>query len=102
MVQRAVLPLLLLCGWPGGGVRRRQDGKVTLSGTVFIGGTEQRGDVLKGATVTVTRASDGLSLGNATSASAGDWRSVFAAEADTRVVVGFAAPGFVPNFRAMR
>jgi hypothetical protein len=100
-MRTATIPLLLLlCACPSS-LRRPDDKRVSLTGTVFVGGTARRGDPLGGATITVTRASDGSELATADSSSSGGWLLTFNAEAGTRVVVAFRAPGMTPNFRAL-
>jgi hypothetical protein len=99
-VASSVLCLsLLACS--GGSLKRPSDKNVNLTGTVFLGGAERRGDPLEAATVTVTRALDGSVLATATSSATGGWRLTFAAERDTQVVVAFRAPNLVPNFRGL-
>ncbi len=99
------LPSALLClsllACSGAGLKRPTDKNVNLTGTVFLGGAERRGDPLEGAAITVTRASDGMQLATATSSATGGWRLTFAAQADTRVVVAFRSPNLVPNFRGL-
>ncbi len=92
---------LLLCACPSS-LRRPGDKRVNLSGTVYLGGTQRRGDPLEGATVAVTRASDGVELATAVSSSTGGWLLAFSAPADTRVVVAIRAAGLTPNLRAMQ
>src|SRR4051812_7875565 len=99
--MRAVALLLLFCACSGGGLRRPEDKNVNLAGTLYIGGVDQRGEVLKNGTVSVTRASDGTQLGTTVTATNGEWKLSFEAAAGTRIVVGFRAPGFAPNFRAL-
>ncbi len=91
---------LSLCACSGG-LPRPSDKNVNLTGTVYLGGTERRGDPLEGATVTVTRASNGQQLATATSSVTGGYRLSFPAEADTRVVVAFRSSNLVPNFRGL-
>lgn len=93
--------LLVLAACPGPSLRRPADQNVNLTGTVYLGGAERRGDPLEGATLTVTRASDGMTLATAVTSATGGYRASFAAAAETRVVLGFRANGFVPNFRAL-
>jgi len=103
-VNMRLVPAILcvsICACPGEGLRRPSDKNVNLSGTVYLGGTERRGDPLEGASITVTRASDGTQLATATSSVTGGWRLAFAAEADTRVVVAFRSGNLVPNFRGL-
>lgn len=100
-VALAVLCLSLL-GCPGGTpLPRPADKNVNLTGTVYLGGTERRGDPLEGATITVTRATDGMQLATAVSSATGGWRLTFSAEAGTRVVVAFRSDNLVPNFRGL-
>ena len=98
---RPALVVLCLVGACTEGLRRPGDKNVNLSGTVYLGGTERRGDPLEGATITATRASDGSQLGTATSSVTGGWRMTFMAAADTRIVVAFRANNLVPNFRGL-
>ena len=91
---------LSLCACSGG-LPRPSDKNVNLTGTVYLGGTERRGDPLEGATITVTRASNGQQLATATSSLTGGYRLSFAAEADTRVVIAFRSSNLVPNFRGL-
>ncbi len=100
MSLRALALGVLVCGCSSG-LRRPVDQNVNLTGTVYLGGTERRGDPLDAATITVTRAADGSELATATSSTTGGYRLAFAAQAGTRVVIAFRSNNLVPNFRAL-
>lgn len=93
------MSLLLLAACPPS-LRRPESPQVVLTGTVYAGGFESRGEPLTSAQLKVLRADTGEELASNPASSAGGYRFAFTATQGTRVVLVAEAEGFAPFAKA--
>jgi hypothetical protein len=91
--------LLLLAACPPS-LRRPESPQVVLTGTVYAGGFERRGEPLTTAKLKVLRAETGEELAGNPASSAGGYRFSFTVTPGTRVVLVAEAEGFAPFSKA--
>ena len=95
------LPLmcLLLTACPPS-IRRPESSQVVMTGTLYAGGYERRGEPLTDARVTIRRADTGEELASNSTSSGGGYRLAASVPANTRVVLIAESTGFAPIARA--
>lgn len=81
-------------------IRRPESAQLTLSGTIFVGGLDRRGDPLADATVTLVDPATGSVLASNVTSDTGGYRLATAVTPEQRVVFIVAAEGFAPAARA--
>jgi hypothetical protein len=91
--------LLVLAACPPS-LRKPESSQLVLTGSVYAGGFERRGETLSNATLTVRRADTGEELASNVTSSAGGYRFALTVTAGTRVVLIAEAAGFAPFARA--
>jgi len=99
-VSRAGLAALVLLAACGDALKRPTSNQARLSGTVYLGGFDQRGDPLPGATVQA-RAVGGDVLATTTSADGGSYALQFDAAPSTRLVLSVVSPHLAPQYRTL-
>jgi len=95
-----VLFVLVLSACPGG-MRRPSSAQLAMTGTIYAGGLERRGDPLPDVTVTLLDARTGETLATNTTSETGGYRLGKSVTAGQRLVFVAAAPGFAPAVRAL-
>ncbi|MEW5739384.1 MAG: hypothetical protein AB1938_10685 [Myxococcota bacterium] len=93
-----VLPALVACT-PG--IRRPSSTQLAMSGTIYAGGLERRGDPLVGATVSLVDAATGATLATDTTTDTGAYRVGKAVGEGQRLVFVVTAEGFAPAARPL-
>ena len=95
----AIASVLVLAACPPS-LRKPESSQLVLTGTVYAGGFERRGEPLTDAQLTLRRADTGEELASNGSSTAGGYRFAVTVAAATRVVLIAQAPGFAPFARA--
>lgn len=90
--------LLLACP---SGFRKPGSSQLVVSGTIYVGGFERRGDPLEGAEVAIRRAGTGEVLASNVTSSTGGYRLSTTIEPGSHVLLVAGAPGHAPHVRAL-
>ncbi|MCC6335235.1 MAG: carboxypeptidase regulatory-like domain-containing protein [Myxococcales bacterium] len=93
-----VLAVLTACS---SGIRRPQSAQLSMSGTIYAGGLERRGDPLVEASVSLVDASTGETLATSLTSDGGGYRLGKSVTEGQRVVLTVTADGFAPAARAL-
>lgn len=94
-----VAAVLALTACPPG-IRRPESAQLAMSGTIYVGGLDRRGDPLRDATVTIVDAANGQTLATNVTSDTGGYRLSTAVVPEQRVVFVVTADGFAPAARA--
>lgn len=97
LLLASFLALISACG---DAIKRPETG-VKLSGTVYLGGFDQRGDPLADAELVVTKVGESSPLASTTTPDGGSYLLSFEAEANTRVQISVRHAGTVPLYRTL-
>lgn len=82
------------------GIRRPESAQLSMSGTIYVGGLDRRGDPLPEATVTLVDPATGATLATNVTSDTGGYRLSTSVVPEQRVVFVVSAPGYAPAARA--